>query len=102
PLLSRARSGPMPQKDAAAAAHVEQSIVRRQLQRLQYRFPGERMHVVRAVCLTRGASVRPALDLVGQAVDPPFTDRLQDQRSRMKPWRAALTSATASGNSTRM
>src|SRR5262249_25641170 len=91
-----------PEEDTAPAADVEQRIVGRQLQCLEDGLPRPGVDVIRAVRLARLAAVRPASAGVGHAFDPPLADPAHCYPSRMKPWRAALTSATASGKSTRI
>jgi len=66
-----------PEEDSAATTHVEQRVVRRQLQRVEHRVPGERVRVVRTVRLTRRAAVRAPGDAVRHAIDPPVADAMK-------------------------
>src|SRR5215471_21473794 len=65
------------QKDPAAAADVEQSVVRCELERVQHGLPRERVDAVGPVCLNGPASVRPTGDTIDPAVEPPVADPLQ-------------------------
>jgi hypothetical protein len=66
------------QKDASAAANVEQAITRPEGERLENRLPGERVRVGSAVRLPRGLAVRPASDAIGHPVDPPLADSTEE------------------------
>ena len=71
----------VPQEDAAAAADVEQAVTGAELQRVEYRLPGERVDVGGAVGLASLLAVRTPRDAVRHAVDPPLAD---------PPWQAQM------------
>src|SRR5690348_1336972 len=71
----------MAQKDAAAAAHVEQAVVRAERERLEDVRPREVVRCRRAVRLPGLLAVRAPGDAVGHAIDPPFADAIAEAQT---------------------
>ena len=64
------------QEDAAAAAHVEQAVVRAEREGFEDVRPGEVVRGGRAVRFAGLLAVRAPGDAVGHAIDPPFADAI--------------------------
>src|SRR5439155_6250440 len=68
------------EKDAAAAADVEQTVGGTKRERLEHGLPRKRVRVGAAVCLPRLLAVRLAGDPIGHPIDPPLAETVEGHR----------------------